>query len=71
MDKTDKRREVIIYRDWCKKCGICWTFCPTHTIVKSDDGGPVVPTNDTCIGCRQCEIRCPEFAIEVNEEDAT
>ena len=40
MAKANVKRKVVIYRDWCKQCGICSTFCPTGCIVKEEDGYP-------------------------------
>jgi 2-oxoglutarate ferredoxin oxidoreductase subunit delta len=61
-------RDVKIYRAWCKSCGICVAFCPKGALEMGSDG-PEWKNPDQCIGCRMCEYRCPDFAIEVVEEE--
>ncbi len=64
--KKDRRpKEVRVYKSWCKRCGICAAFCPTKALEMGEDGHPVWKNPDQCIGCRMCEYRCPDFAIEV------
>lgn len=54
---------------WCKACGICVAFCPKKVFDKSEDERPVVSRPDECIGCKLCELRCPDYALYVMEED--
>ena len=56
-----------IYRDWCKACGLCIAFCPTDVYEREEGGKPVVVRPDDCIGCRFCELHCPDFAITIEE----
>ncbi len=63
-------KDVRVYQSWCKKCGICAAFCPTKALEIGPAGNPVWKHPDLCIGCRMCELRCPDFAIEV-VKDAT
>lgn len=65
--KPKKRYDHFIFRDWCKKCGICSSFCPKNVIGRDEDGAPVIAHPEDCIGCRFCELRCPDFAITVRE----
>lgn len=62
--------DPIIFRDWCKACGICIAFCPKHVIGRRKDGKPVIERPDDCVGCRFCELHCPDFAITVQERPA-
>lgn len=57
----------IIYRDWCKACGICVAFCPTGVYDRDESGKPLAARPDDCIGCRFCELHCPDFAITIEE----
>ncbi len=58
-----KDSPVYIYHDWCKKCGICASFCPTGTLASKLDGTPYVKNPDKCIHCELCDRLCPDFAI--------
>jgi len=67
--KTGKHYSQSIFRDWCKKCGICSSFCPKNVIGRDEGGWPVFERPEDCIGCRFCELHCPDFAITVHEID--
>ena len=54
-----------IFQDWCKACGICIAFCPTHVFDKDEQGRPIIKDPDACTGCRFCELHCPDFAISI------
>jgi 2-oxoglutarate ferredoxin oxidoreductase subunit delta len=65
-----KRYEVDVFRDWCKSCGICAAFCPRGCIRLDDEGIPPAHMDlDECIGCRWCELHCPDLAISVHEKN--
>jgi 2-oxoglutarate ferredoxin oxidoreductase subunit delta len=67
--KKDKEAPSIdIYKAWCKACGICVAFCPTHALGKDETGNPYVADISKCINCGWCEIRCPDFAIHVEQK---
>ena len=58
-----------INRKFCKGCGICVAFCPKQ-VLELDELGKVVDKNaDACISCGQCELRCPDFAIQVVKKE--
>lgn len=65
-DKPKKRFQPFIIHAWCKNCGICAAFCPKH-VLHCDDSGAHVAMPDECIGCRFCEMHCPDLAIAVKE----
>jgi len=67
--RAKKRYSQTVFRDWCKKCGICISFCPKNVIERDEYGGPVFERPEDCIGCRFCELHCPDFAITVKELD--
>jgi 2-oxoglutarate ferredoxin oxidoreductase subunit delta len=60
---------VDIYRAWCKSCGLCAAFCQKKVLERDLKGAPVVAHPERCIGCRWCEVHCPDFAIHVEELD--
>jgi len=61
--------DQIIFRDWCKSCGLCAAFCPKKVVRLDETGAPVIEQPDECIGCRFCELHCPDFAITIKERD--
>ncbi|MCI5224519.1 MAG: 2-ketoglutarate oxidoreductase subunit delta [Candidatus Electrothrix sp. AR4] len=65
--KKKKYFTVSFYHDWCKICGICMAFCPKKIIRPGQNGKPEIIDKDSCIGCRFCEMHCPDFAITVSE----
>lgn len=65
--RKKKLYDIAFYHDWCKACGICIAFCPKKIITPDKSGKPVIEEPDKCIGCRFCEIHCPDFAITVSE----
>lgn len=61
-------RDLRVYRSWCKRCGICVAFCPKKALEKDQEGYPRWRDQKACVLCRLCELRCPDFAIEVLSE---
>ncbi len=60
----------IIDYDKCKVQKTCVDICPMEVFeVKEEDGKEkvVVAKPDDCIGCRACEVQCPEKAITVED----
>ncbi|MDX1808162.1 MAG: 4Fe-4S dicluster domain-containing protein [Sulfurospirillaceae bacterium] len=57
----------------CKACDICVSVCPAGVLAmvvapNSTLGSMIeVEVPDACIGCRDCELHCPDFAIYVAE----
>ena len=64
-----RERRLQVYHSWCKRCGICWAFCPKQALEQDPQGYPRYRDPKACVGCRMCELRCPDFAIEVVEEE--
>lgn len=60
---SEKDSPVLIYHNWCKKCGICVAFCPTGCLGRRPDGSPYVLAPEKCIHCETCDRLCPDFAI--------
>ncbi len=65
-----KLKEHVIDRDWCKGCGICVAFCPKNVLELDRKDKAVAARVDDCICCKICELRCPDFAIEITTEQA-
>lgn len=60
----DERTRILINRKWCKGCEICVEFCPKKTLAMEGTKA-IVADISTCSQCMLCELRCPDFAIEV------
>jgi len=66
-DQAKKSYTHILRERYCKGCNICVSFCPRHVLCLK--GGKVFAEFPLlCIGCKMCELRCPDFAIEVEEK---
>jgi 2-oxoglutarate ferredoxin oxidoreductase subunit delta len=62
----EKRLPTIeINERYCKGCHICVEFCPTRVFAMKGFTASVINL-EACIGCMQCELRCPDFAVKVN-----
>lgn len=61
---------VTIFPNWCKRCGLCAAFCPAKVFDRDASGAPIVARPEKCTTCRMCELRCPDFAILVDDEEA-
>ncbi|WP_104697621.1 MULTISPECIES: 4Fe-4S dicluster domain-containing protein [unclassified Helicobacter] len=55
----------------CKACDICVFRCPAGVLAMQLDSSQIlgkmikVLHPESCIGCRECELHCPDFAIFV------
>jgi len=56
---------IEVNREWCKGCGICVAFCPRQVLEAGPNGKPLVVRPEACIWCELCELRCPDYAIEL------
>jgi 2-oxoglutarate ferredoxin oxidoreductase subunit delta len=65
---SKKRPRIVVNKAWCKGCGICVEFCP-QDVLEMKDGSSEVAHIEKCTLCQLCELRCPDFAIEVSEEE--
>jgi 2-oxoglutarate ferredoxin oxidoreductase subunit delta len=54
-----------INREWCKGCGICVALCPKKVLELDEQDRAMAVRPQDCICCRLCELRCPDFAIEI------
>ncbi len=65
---------VWINTDNCKACDICVSVCPAGVLamVYADSStlGAMISIEhpESCIGCNDCELNCPDFAIFVADK---
>jgi 2-oxoglutarate ferredoxin oxidoreductase subunit delta len=64
--ESEKVRINIIPR-FCKGCEICVRLCPTQVLGMEMFKVKVVDI-DKCTICMACELRCPDFAINVEKK---
>jgi len=58
----------VINKNKCTECGTCIEVCPMEIFVKKGDKVIIDPKKVTeCIGCRACEVQCPQEAIAVKD----
>ena len=60
----EKPVEIEIITGWCKGCAICVEFCPKD-VLEMQGGVAVAPRPEDCNRCQLCDMRCPDFAINV------
>ena len=60
--------EILVKVSWCKGCGLCVEYC-NRDVLKMDGVLPVITDAEQCNRCLQCEVICPDFAIEVRDGD--
>jgi 2-oxoglutarate ferredoxin oxidoreductase subunit delta len=70
--------KVYILREACKgmeECGICAYVCPKEVFAPSKNMNsygfipPEAVGEVNCIGCENCYVFCPDFAIFVGDGD--
>ena len=61
----NKKITISVNEKFCKQCGICSALCPKHVLKQEMGRPPKVENLAACIACRLCQMRCPDFAIEV------
>ncbi len=71
MARKKGETSVRIYKDWCKGCAICVTFCPSGVLKLDRQGKADVVHEEECINCGFCEVHCPDFAIIVQPKNET
>jgi 2-oxoglutarate ferredoxin oxidoreductase subunit delta len=74
--KAPENTPVWVNEDYCKACDKCVDVCPAGVLVMrpaadSTLGSMIqVAFQDSCIGCNECELVCPDFAIYVADKKA-
>ncbi|MDD5405971.1 MAG: 4Fe-4S binding protein [Sulfurovaceae bacterium] len=72
--KAPENTPVWVNTKRCKACDKCVDVCPAGVLSMVQDPSStlgamisvIVP--ESCIGCRECELTCPDFAIYVAEK---
>ncbi|RXJ87353.1 4Fe-4S binding protein [Arcobacter sp. CECT 8985] len=65
---------VWVDENRCKACDMCVSVCPAGVLsMKYDSSSTLgamasVVYEDSCIGCNDCELSCPDFAIFVADK---
>ena len=73
--KAPENTPVWVDEAKCKSCELCVDFCPTGVLVMVPDPHNIlgqmvrVAHPEYCIGCKECELECPDFCIFVAERD--
>ena len=58
----------VLDQEKCRRCGICWQFCPDNAITRNEKGEFVI-NYDYCKGCGICAKGCPFGAIAMEKEE--
>jgi 2-oxoglutarate ferredoxin oxidoreductase subunit delta len=65
---------VWVNKHNCKACDICVSVCPSGVLgMKYDNSSTLgamisIDHPESCIGCQECELSCPDFAIYVADK---
>ncbi|RXJ69247.1 2-oxoglutarate:acceptor oxidoreductase [Halarcobacter ebronensis] len=65
---------VWVNESRCKACDVCVSVCPAGVLAMRQEptstlGAMVEIVNpESCIGCTDCELSCPDFAIYVADK---
>ncbi len=68
LNKSQEKSPVSINEPWCKNCEICVEFCPKH-VFEMINGRAVVVRPEACNLCGVCQLRCPDFAIILEDRE--
>jgi 2-oxoglutarate ferredoxin oxidoreductase subunit delta len=69
--KNPGNQPVWVNTDNCKACDVCVSVCPSGVLAmryeKHSTLGAMIAVEhpESCIGCNECELSCPDFAIFV------
>ncbi len=68
VKKNLEGKPVAVNEAWCKGCEICVEYCPKK-VFDMKDGKAIVSRPENCVLCGLCQLRCPDFAIELEERE--
>jgi len=69
--KAPENTPVWTDENRCKACDLCVSVCPAGVLAMRYEPHSVlgamitVAHPESCIGCQECELACPDFAIMV------
>ena len=72
--KAPENTPVWVEENRCKACDLCVAYCPAGVLAMVPEPktilGAMVKVDypESCIGCGNCELHCPDFAIYVAEK---
>jgi 2-oxoglutarate ferredoxin oxidoreductase subunit delta len=72
--KAPESTPVWVDESRCKACDICVSVCPAGVLAMrleptSTLGAMIeIVAPESCIGCNDCELNCPDFAIFVSDK---
>ena len=72
--KAPSNTPVWVNENRCKACDVCVSVCPAGVLAMrpepSSTLGAIIQViaPQSCIGCSDCELSCPDFAIYVAEK---
>lgn len=62
---------IAVNESLCKGCEICVHACPTDVFEMRGEGSNAIPVPERpedCVECGNCELSCPDFALEVRSD---
>jgi 2-oxoglutarate ferredoxin oxidoreductase subunit delta len=74
--KAPENTRVWVDESRCKACDICVSVCPAGVLsMRAEPSSTLGAMIDLvavedCIGCNDCELNCPDFAIYVADKKA-
>ena len=74
LTKNPGNQPVWVNTNNCKACDRCVAECPSGTLAMVYDEKAVLGKMvkiihpESCIGCNECELICPDFAIYVADK---
>ena len=66
---------VVVNASWCKGCYLCVSVCPREVLAIDSERwngsfhAIYARQPERCTACRNCELFCPDLAIEVIEDE--
>jgi 2-oxoglutarate ferredoxin oxidoreductase subunit delta len=73
LKEAPQNTPVWVDTSRCKACDVCVSLCPAGVLAMAPAPNSIlgsmieVVEPEACIGCRDCELHCPDFAIFVAE----